>query len=222
MLLASVSDVLSALGFEGMTDITFAAQQAVDAAEAQLASMLNTEFEAGTYTDMFFVRRPPYEDGPGLKTEFRLRRGFVTALTSMNVNSDVSQLTGLVSPLGDWNPAIQVSPNTGSNINVTAFANLAAEKGMVADYQNRYRNCWVQIVYTAGFPPDPSDNCSYLLSAVPTWLQQAAKLCAILALADSPSLEEAQIKVDKQLIGAQYSALISRKTRYFPNALLPV
>ena len=45
----------------------------------------------------------------------------------------------------------------------------------MTDYQNRYRHCYVQITYTAGFPADPSDGSSYLLSAVPDWLQKAAQ-----------------------------------------------
>ena len=113
MLLASVSDVLKALGFEGMTDITFSATQALDAAEAQLASLLNTEFEAGTHTEMFYVREPPYTDGPAFKTEFRLRHGFVTGLTSVLVNSDISQLTGMASPLGGWNPVVVSAERRG-------------------------------------------------------------------------------------------------------------
>ncbi len=42
MLLASVNDILNDLGFDAMTDITASATLALDAAEAQLASVLNT------------------------------------------------------------------------------------------------------------------------------------------------------------------------------------
>ena len=132
MLLASVSDILSDLGFDAMTDITASATLALDAAEAQLASVLNSEFEQGTFTDTFFVSAPPYRDGPVCETEFRLRRGLVQSLTSM--------------------------------------------------------------VYAG----------------------------TVAGLADSPALSEAQIKLDKTVLGIRYSSLINRKLRYAPLSILPL
>ena len=168
-------------------------------------------------------RQPPYRaGGPGFQTQFRLRHGFVTPpLTSILFNPHVSMLTGQASQLGSWPPVLN-TPSGRANIDVTASVHLDAEKGLVTDFTNRYASQYVMVVYTAGFATDPSTPGSYLISTVPDWLQQAAKLCAMLALADCPSLSEAQIKIDKQLVGMQYTALMSRKARYFPNALLPI
>ena len=225
MLLAAVADILSTLGFDPMTDITFAATQALDAAEEQLASLLNTEFAAGTYTDMFYVDEPTMTvRHHGFKTQFRLSRGFITtplATGSVLVNSQASMLTGVASQIGSTWGYVDV-PTGDANIDVTTAMTVDSDRGLLTDIVNRYRKTYVQATYQAGFAVSGSDPTSYDLTVVPDWLQQAAKLCAMLALADSPSLSEAQIKIDKQLIGMQYNALMSRKLRYAPNSLLPL
>ena len=205
MLLASVNDILNDLGFEAMTDITASATLALDAAEAQLASVLNSEFDQGTFTDTFFVSEPPYLDGPACETEFRLRRGFVSSLTSVRYAGPVQDL---------------MDPSAYND--VTATAQLHPDKGIVKDYVTRFRRQFVQIVYVAGFPEDGTNPASYDLTKVPDWLQQAAKTAALLSLADSPSLSEAQIKLDKTVLGIRYSSLINRKLRYAPLSLLPL
>ena len=88
MLLANVDDVIAALGYDKMTDISNAAAMAVDAAESQLGSILNTEFDQGTFVDTYFVSELP---GHGTEAQFRLRRGLLTSLTSMLVSSDPTQ-----------------------------------------------------------------------------------------------------------------------------------
>ena len=205
MLLASVSDILDDLGFDAMTDITASATLALDAAEAQLASVLNTEFDQGTFVDTFYVSEPPYLDGPVSETEFRLRRGLATSLTSI-------RYAGTVQSLADASVAIDI----------TATAQLHPDKGIVKDFVTRFRRQFVQITYVAGFPPDTSNPASYLISTVPDWLQQAAKAAAMLSLADSPALAEAQIKLDKTVLGIKYNALINRKLRYAPLSILPL
>ena len=205
MLLASVPDILEALGFDAMTDITASATQALDAAEAQLASVLNSEFDQGAFIDTFYVSEPPYQDGPVSETEFRLRRGFVTTLTSIRYAGSVPGLT---------DPTLYTD--------VTATAQLHPDKGIVKDFVTRFRRQFVQVSYLAGFPPDTANPTSYLISAVPDWLQQAAKTAALLSLADSPSLSEAQIKLDKTVLGIKYNALVNRKLRYAPLSLLPL
>ena len=205
MLLASVSDILSDLGFDAMTDITASATLALDAAEAQLASVLNSEFEQGAFTDTFFVSEPPYRDGPVCETEFRLRRGLVQSLTSMVYAGTVPGLT-----------------DSTLYVDVTATAQLHPDKGIVTDYVTPYRRQFVQITYVAGFPADGTNAESYDLTKVPDWLQQAAKTAALLSLADSPALSEAQIKLDKTVLGIRYSSLINRKLRYAPLSILPL
>ena len=153
MLLAQVSDVLSDLGFESMTDITSAATMALDAAEEQLAAALNTEFGQGTFTDTFFIREPY---GDRSSNEFRLSRGFVSSLTSVLVNPDLASLTGQTTQIGDWGSLVEIAPS-GGNVDVTAMVQLDSDKGIVKDIQNRYRRHYVQITYQAGFPIDGAD-----------------------------------------------------------------
>jgi hypothetical protein len=222
MLLAQVSDILSDLGFDAMTDITFAAVQALDAAEQQLAAAMDTEFEQGTFTDTFFVTEPRYRQGRVFQTEFRLNRAFVTSLTSIYANSSIDALYGTASPLGSWSNPVVGTPTPDTTPDLSAFVTLEAEKGVIRDIRNPYRNQYVQITYTAGFPVDPSLPNSYLISAVPTWLQQAAKIAAMIALSDSPSLTEADIKVDTKLLGLTLNSLLGRKMRYAPMSILPI
>ena len=66
-----------------MTDINFAITTALDAAESQLEGRLETEFDQGTFIDTFYVREPPYHDGPAFETQFKLRRGLIASLTSV-------------------------------------------------------------------------------------------------------------------------------------------
>lgn len=205
MLLASVSEIRDQLGFDNMTDINAAIGLALDAAEPQLAAILNTEFGQGSFVDTFWVRSPPFRDGPAVETEFRLQRGLVQSLTSVIYAYQICNFT-----------------DPSSYLTSTSTAVLSADKGVVTDYQTHYMRQYVQISYTAGFAPDPDTQYSYLLSSVPRWLQDAAKLRALLSLADSPILSEANIKLDKQMLQTQFNALMSRHLRYAPRALLPL
>jgi hypothetical protein len=205
MLLASVADVRSQLGFDDMTDINAAITMAMDAAEAQLAAILNTEFDKNSFVDTYFVREPPFRDGPAVETEFRLQRGMVQSLTQVVYAYQISDLS-----------------NSSAYTDTTSVSVLAADKGVVTDYQTHFMRQYVQISYTAGFDPDPSNTISYLLSEVPDWLQNAAKLRTMLSLADSPVLTEANIKLDKLMLQTQFNALVSRHLRYAPRALLPL
>lgn len=227
MLLASVTEIIEQLGFDAMTDITNAVTMALDAAEAQIASVLDTDFTQGTYVDTFFVDQPPYQVGPAVSTEFRLSHGNVTALSTVYANGD---------PVGfGTDPVITYDNGSGwpyafapgENLDVTAnisptFVGVTKERGVVKDFKTRYKRTWVQITYTSGFPADGGNAASYDLTTVPDWLQNAAKTCAMISLADNPSLTEAQITLDKAMLKTQYRALLSRKTRYAPMALLPL
>jgi hypothetical protein len=208
MLLANPSDVISQLGFDPMTDITFAVNMAMDAAEAYLAAQLNTDFESATYVDTFFVAEPPYRNRGAVRTEFRLSAGLVDSLTSVLTCYDVNDF-GISAEATD----------------VTANVILNADKGVVQDFKTHYVGTYVQITYSAGFAADP-DNVgpppSYLISTVPDWLQQACKIKTLIGLVDSPVLSEAQIKLDASMLGQQLVYLLSRKLRYAPAALLPL
>ena len=156
---------------------------------------------------MFYVRSPPFMDGQAVETEFRLRRGLVQSLTSVLWCEDNTAF-------GD----------PTSTTDVTAVAVLHPDKGIVRDFKTRYRRAYVQITYVAGFEPDTSVSppVSYLLTEVPDWLQNAAKLRALIGVADAPVLSEAAIKLDTKMLSTQLNALLSRHLRYAPSSLLPM
>ena len=206
MLLALPSDVVSQLGFDNMADIAFAVQMAMDAAEPYLASQLNTDFGAGSYSDMFYIREPRYRDGSGYSTELRLHQGNITAITSVLVSSDVAGFANGDSAVTD----------------VTANVFVDNDKGIVKDFTTPYARQFIKISYTAGFATDPANPASYLISSIPDWLQNACKLKTLIGLVDSPALSEAQIKLDAKLLQSQLNALLSRKIRYAPIAALPL
>jgi hypothetical protein len=206
MLLALPNDVRDQLGFDDMSDIAFAIRMAMDAADPYLQAQLNTDFVQGTYVDTFYVREPPYLDGPAVETQFRLRHGMVSALTSV---------------LTAFTPA-SFSTQGAQVTNVTANVFLEDDRGIVKDFTTRYVRQFVQITYASGFAPDPNNPASYLISAIPDWLQNACKIKTLIGLVDSPVLSEAQIKLDQNLLGSQLVALLSRKLRYAPMSLLPL
>jgi hypothetical protein len=188
-----------------MTDITFAASMALDAATPQIEAMLNTSFAQNSYTETFFVAKPPYRDRQAFRTRFRLNNGFV-ALTSMKVSYQLSDFTTAGATPTD----------------VTSSVTVDADRGVIDDIVNRYSSQYVRVAYTAGFPVDGTNADSYLLTAIPDWLQQAAKLRALIGMADDASLSEAGIKLDTKVLWPQFNALISRKMRYAPTAKMPI
>ena len=207
MLLASVDDIRERLGFDEMTDIMFAATMALDSATPQIEAMLNTSFAPGSYVETFFVEKPPYMNRQAFRTKFRLNNGFVT-LTSVKSAYELAAFS-------------EQTPN-GSFKDVTGTVIVDTDRGIVDDINNRYTLQYVQIAYTAGFPVDGVNADSYDLTAIPDWLQQAAKLRAMIGMADDAAVSEAGIKLDTKMIWAQFNALVSRKMRYCPTGRMPL
>ena len=169
--------------------------------------MLNTSFAQGSYIETFFVEKPPYMDRQAFRTKFRLNNGFVT-LTSVKSAYELAAFS-------------QQTPN-GNFKDVTNTVMVDTDRGIVDDINNRYERQFVQIAYTAGFPVDGTNPDSYDLTAIPDWLQQAAKLRAMIGMADDAAVSEAGIKLDTKMIWAQFNALVSRKMRYAPTAKMPL
>ena len=205
MLLAAVSDIVEDLGFDSMTDINVAASMALDAATSVLASLLNTDFDQATLIDTFFVRFPPYRNGPAVQTEFRLNQGLVTSVLSAKSASKQPAFT-----------------DAASVTDVSSAIVWDLTKGVGKDFTTHYVDQFVQISYVCGFPVSSTDPISYDLTVVPDWLQNAAKTRAMIDLADSAVLAEASIKLDKHMLGLKLNALLSRRLRYAPMALLPL
>lgn len=219
MLLALPSDVISQLGFDAMTDITFAVNMAMDAAEAYLSAQLNTDFSQGTFVDTFFV-----EQRPRVEIEFRLNRGLLSSVTSVLLSPDPTQFA---TPANCVNVTANVVPDLDRGVikDFTTGRSTNIGPNTWGSFQQGYARNFVQITYQAGFATDPSIEGppgSYLISSVPDWLQQACKIKTLLGLVDSPVLSEAQIKLDQNLLGQQLVYLLSRKLRYAPSSILPL
>ena len=89
------------------------------------------------------------------------------------------------------------------------------------DWMTHYEGDYVRFDYEAGFEVGAEPQ-SYDLTQVPGWLQEAAKLLALLHLADSPTLTEANVKLEKLMLSTKLKALLSEHIRYAPMALLPM
>jgi hypothetical protein len=204
MLLVPVVDIREALGFEDMTDINAAAETALNAATSLLESMLDTDFSKATRTDRFYAHEPGVVRGPSVQTQFRLRRGFVQSVSSV-IYADALSNLGL-----------------GATSLDLADLYLDAEKGVLRDDVTAYSRSYLKVTYTAGFDPHPSDPSQYDPDQIPDWLQQAAKLRAQISLAGQPVMESANIKLDVKELTNELNALVGRKRRYAPLALLPL
>lgn len=203
MLLASVADIRASLGFDDMTDINAAVTAALDAAEVELSATLDADFAETDVVDTFWVREPGLKEGSHVATEFRFSKGLLTAVPAVMLAQTV--------PLFGTAAAIAI---TTMKFDLT--------KGTARDWHNDFDHQYVRFTYTAGYPADETDAISYDLDIVPTWLQEAAKLQAMINLADSPSLTEANIKLDVKMMNAQLTNILRSKIRYAPLALLPL
>jgi hypothetical protein len=202
MLLASVADIREGLGFDDMTDVTAAIEGALHAAEPRLAAEIGTpSFAAVSATDTFYVHEPSVLRGTHVETEFRLTYGFVEA----------SGFTG----------SYDISYRFEGPVELEDLA-VQLEKGVVRDFLVNFERKYVRFSYDAGFAASGSDPASYDLAVVPSWLQEAAKLQALIMLESHPSLEEAGIQQDTKVLRAQLGAILAQRRRYAPTSLLPL
>lgn len=199
MLLASVREIREGLGFDDMTNINADIAMSLDAAEPVLAAALNTTFARAEATDAFWVPEPTVIDGPHRKTEFWLSRCFIVGT-----------------------PVV-----TGFDFADGALI-YDREKGVVKDRTSDYANSTVEFTYTYGFElseaeeGNPFATRTYDLTQVPTWLQEAAKMLAMINLSDAASITEAGIKIDPDIYQRQLQALMQTRIRYAPMALIPL
>jgi hypothetical protein len=205
MFLASPDVIRESLGFEDMTDISEAVKSALDASEPLLASMLNTDFTAGEATDIYYLQEPGHEMGQMFVTEFRLTHGLLTELTAAHKAS-----------------AMTVFDTADAENILTSGLIVDLEKGVIKDLSNRYSRQFVRFTYSYGLPVSEVDERSYDLTVVPLWLQEAAKTQALIFLADSAPVTEANIKLDKAVLGQQLRHQLARKVRYIPLGVMPL
>lgn len=205
MMLANPADIREALGFDDMSDIGQAIRGSLNATTAILSARLGSPFEETEVTDRFFV--PPGHNPPGtISTEFRLSRGFVKEITAATF-SDSWEAIGLRTP--DIMPALVMDQHD-------------KVIGRIRDYTTPYSRAYMQVSYTAGFPVSPDDKDMYDPSVVPDWLQEAAKLRALIGLAGSPSFKQAEIVLDTKVMADELSALLVPNLRYIPLGIFPL
>ena len=193
MLLTSVAGIRESLGFDDMTDINAAITTALHAAEPILAATLNTEFARAEVIDTFWVNSPTVRDGSHVNTEFWLSRGFV-----------------------------QGTPVVTGHVSASAAMNYRHEKGIARDWTTIYESNTLVFTYQAGFQADTDNTEAYVNTQVPAWLQEAAKMQALIYLADAAAITEAGIKIDVRVLQQQLQALMTAKIRYAPMALYPL
>lgn len=199
-MLADPTAVRDALGFDDMTDINEAIRSALATATVTISSRIGTSFDRNTVTDTYYVYESSWQQGSLNLTEFRLTQGFVSGA-----------VVGTSSSLAD-----------GSDAQAMAGLTLMAELGVVKDFQTRFDQKFVRLTYTAGFEADTTDPEMYDLTQVPAWLQDTAKLQALLILSKHPTLTQADVEIDARTISTQLNTILSRHTRYTPVALLPI
>ncbi len=199
MFLASVAGIREELGFDDMTDINAAISMALNAAEPQLASALNTSFARTDVVDTFWVSEPTVIEAGHVQTEFWLSRGFLAADPTVTVS------TGL-----DTTDALRVD----------------LHKGVVRDWKTYYHRAHVTFAYAAGFEAevgsDDKPTGSYKLDQVPGWLKEAAKLQALILLSSAPSVTEAGVQIDTEVLKLQVASIMEQHIRYAPMALYPL
>lgn len=191
MYLAAVSAIQASVGFDDMEDINEAIKAALHAVEPQLAGALNTSFKAGAAKATYYVREPAVTDGALYKTEFWLPHGFITEI----------EITGGAEDPDSYD--------------------LDEERGIIKDLVTNYSRQLVKVSYEYGFPVDGTDANSYDLSVVPSWLQEAAKLQAMIHLASAPPIINAAITIDVPTLTVQVQNIMHTKQRYAPLAILP-
>ena len=147
MLLTAVQGIRESLGFDDMTDINFAIEAALHAAEPQLAAQLGTSFARTAVTDTFFVPRPGYEDGRHVQTEFRLSRGLVVP-TPVAIRA--------------YDP--QLIDTEGRAVDGVRYD---FDKGIARDWMTHYEGEYVRFSYEAGFEVGAEPQ-TYDLTQVPT------------------------------------------------------
>lgn len=213
MMLTDPTVIRDTLGFDDMADINDAIDAALVAATPVLAANLRSEFDKKTWIDTFYVDTPAQRMGNLLQTEFLLSTGFVTQITKMESSTgfDLFGGTDVVDRLGT--------------------TRLDKDRGVIKSVTPDYTGMFVQITYEAGFDVSGTDPDMYEAVDVPPWLQEAAKVMAMMSLANNPVVRAVDdgggsyagiANHPTGVLRRQLEDLISVKRRYAPLAHMPV
>lgn len=209
MLLARVSDIRDEVGFDDMPDINAVITESLHAATAQIESILDTNFTAGTKTDVFFVEEPSdiRNNGAVNLTYFRLSNGLIGSVTEGLYASSYANLIGGI----DTTDLLAATTVIVKN-----------DIGTILDAQTVYANHFAKFTYSYGFEIDTDDPSSYVIDSVPLWLQLAAKARAKYLVKDAPIVKEANIELDSNMLEIEFKNLIGKHLRYTPLAKIPL
>lgn len=151
------------------------------------------------------MAEPFFVKGPAVRTQFRLRYGFLSAVTGFDA------VLGSIAAFG-----------TGSVASYLGSAILNLELGVVTDSMTYWQGQFVRIAYTYGFDVDADDDTLYDQTRVPNWLRLAAQVSAKMLLAQHPIMERTQVKIDPKIMQGELGRIVGPKLRFTPNALMPL
>ncbi len=205
MKLTSYEDFRKMIGFDaGVQQETI--ESALDRATEVVASDLrNPSFSQASFTDTFAVRPTGCLQfaGQTFRTRLALRHGFLT--------SDPIVVTWS----GTWD-GLTAEPIALADSAIT----LDREKGALVIVGPDLRDCYVKVVYTAGFAEQAGTY-----QTIPDWLQSVAKAKALSLLDQSnPSLRHEDgaagpaIKENEEA----YANQMAGRLRYFPYSTHPM
>lgn len=210
MWLADPAELRTSLDFDDLEEINLALQEAMARATPVLASMLRTDFDRTTRTDVFFVMRPTLM-GTVYSTDLRLRRGHV--LPSGYTVHASSTRVGLAAS------GTRTDLRSHGGVDLTS---LQDELGVLNVTGHDLTNMFVAVAYTSGFEADGDEPRLYDQAQVPDWLQQAAKAKATAIASQNPMLrgEEGPL-IRKDGLNEAVMALVDDHVRYLPRAVGP-
>jgi hypothetical protein len=222
MQLAAYTDLLSQLALDpNNPDYVQAAITELDNATLQLENDLDTDFDLITgKVDIF----KPYPNE--VLSKLRLKRGFITSgsVTAMyartpeawflNMSANITPILEIDYERGSFWVNGAVSPLFGDyNYIFSAQYGQTPFYGIPGSY-------W-QVTYSAGFPVNADNIDQYDPTQVPDWLQKLALLRARIGMGSHPSVVTAGQTFNSKSLEASYEAVVSKKSCYAPDCILP-
>ncbi|QIG66815.1 hypothetical protein EVB27_146 [Rhizobium phage RHph_TM16] len=202
MKLIPAATVTDHLGTD-LDDAKLAAASAISVATAVIEARLDTLFDKATTVDTFYDAVGGVSQGSVIMTSFFLKNGFVQGT-----------VTGTYAP----EHAAFGTDDESSDLSLV----VSAETGLVVETKADLKGKFVRLSYTYGFDVENADPTLYKQSQVPAWLKEACKLLALITMENVPAQEKAGTKQDTKLLARQFEAIISRRVRYAPGAVLAI